>query len=194
MAFGCQWDSTTRRYAPQTRGQRFPAWMYDLGNELASTASDHTHVYPPGSNFAPDVALVNFYPVSFFGQLWLLVHYMLRTIGGNVASSKKICKFYLWIGVIRSLPGGFICTYVNEDNYFNDSSVSVEKSVLSKRGNVLKYRANDHCVSRLKMRSLGWWAWEVIRIWMITVTCLWYVCHFRKKRMVFHFSGLLNVG
>lgn len=64
MAFGCQWDSTTRRYAPQTRGQRFPAWMYDLGNELASTASDHTHVYPPGSNFAPDVALVNFYPVK----------------------------------------------------------------------------------------------------------------------------------
>ncbi|KAG0611445.1 hypothetical protein M758_7G141600 [Ceratodon purpureus] len=64
MAFGCQWDSKTRRYAPQTRGQRFPAWMYDLGRELAVNATDHTHVYPPGSSFAPDVALVNFYPVK----------------------------------------------------------------------------------------------------------------------------------
>lgn len=65
MAFGCQWDSKTRRYAAQTTSQRFPAWMYNLGKELASDAHNYTHVYSHGSDFAPDVALVNFYPVSY---------------------------------------------------------------------------------------------------------------------------------
>ncbi len=65
MAFGCQWDSKTRRYAAQTRGQRFPDWMYNFGKELASDAHNYTHIYGNGSDFAPDVALVNFYPVSY---------------------------------------------------------------------------------------------------------------------------------
>lgn len=38
--------------------------MYDLGKELASEAHNHTPVYLHSSEFAPDVALVNFYPVS----------------------------------------------------------------------------------------------------------------------------------
>lgn len=63
MAFGCSWDSKTRRYAAPERGLRFPVWMYDLGRELAFDAQKHTPVYAQGSNFEPDVALVNFYPI-----------------------------------------------------------------------------------------------------------------------------------
>lgn len=66
MAFGCSWDSKTRRYAAPERGLRFPVWMYDLGRELAFDAQKHTPVYAQGSNFEPDVALVNFYPVSCY--------------------------------------------------------------------------------------------------------------------------------
>ena len=83
MAFGSQWDSKTRRYAPHTRGQRFPAWMYDLGKQLASNGSDYTSVYPHGSNFAPDVALVNFYPVSY-----LINSDHTCILCGKIASSK----------------------------------------------------------------------------------------------------------
>jgi hypothetical protein len=64
MSFGRQWDAKTRRFAGDVR-QELPAWMYDLSRDLASDAQKHTHVYAPGSIFAPDVALVNFYPVSF---------------------------------------------------------------------------------------------------------------------------------
>jgi hypothetical protein len=64
MSWGCQWDSKTRQYAAHEGGQPLPGWMFDLAQELASDAQQHSPVYQLGSVFTPDVALVNFYPVQ----------------------------------------------------------------------------------------------------------------------------------
>ncbi|KAH8963967.1 hypothetical protein BDL97_04G039000 [Sphagnum fallax] len=64
MSWGCQWDSKTRQYAAHEGGQPLPGWMFDLAQELASDAQQHSPVYQLGSVFTPDVALVNFYPVK----------------------------------------------------------------------------------------------------------------------------------
>jgi hypothetical protein len=39
-------------------------WMFDLAQELASIAQQHSRVYQLGSVFTPDVALINFYLVQ----------------------------------------------------------------------------------------------------------------------------------
>ncbi|CAM6027631.1 unnamed protein product [Sphagnum balticum] len=45
-------------------GQPLLGWMFDLAQELASNAQQHSPVYQLGSVFTPDVALVNFYLVK----------------------------------------------------------------------------------------------------------------------------------
>jgi hypothetical protein len=64
MSWGCQWDSKTRQYAAHEGGQPLPGWMFDLAQELASNAQQHSPVYQLDSVFTPDVALVNFYLVQ----------------------------------------------------------------------------------------------------------------------------------
>jgi hypothetical protein len=51
-------------------GQPLLGWMFDLAQELASNAQQHSPVYQLGSVFTPDVALVNFYLVQLTSKMF----------------------------------------------------------------------------------------------------------------------------
>ncbi|CAM6085545.1 unnamed protein product [Calypogeia fissa] len=64
MCWGPQWDAKAHRYAAKGPENPIPSWMFELAQKLAQDAQQHTSVYPVDSTYAPDVGLVNFYPVK----------------------------------------------------------------------------------------------------------------------------------